>query len=278
MPGTVRTREQRLADWKTIDRRRRALIRTVESRVKKRLSAEKRAVSKAVRKVSGNSIVLDAVNGALLNGIPAWRKLYLQGIYLPVGDSLATATFESVKGMAGEVERKQVPIDVTEVRPLWLDEIRAFAEGILGTEISNVLLTTRKQVARVVTAGIEAGQSIPQIAKGIEGIYDDSIIPKRSVMIARTETIRASNFGSQQGALATGLTLLKEWIATPGGRTRAWHAAADGQEVPIDDPFKVENGKGVTENLMFPADVSLGASADNVINCRCSEGYVPQGA
>ncbi|MBN1631696.1 MAG: hypothetical protein JW990_18225, partial [Thermoleophilia bacterium] len=43
-----------------------------------------------------------------------------------------------------------------------------------------------------------------------------------------------------------------------------------GQVRPIAEPFEVANRKGVLEYLMFPGDRSLGASAENVIQCCCA--------
>ena len=37
--------------------------------------------------------------------------------------------------------------------------------------------------------------------------------------------------------------------------------------------YLVESPEGINEELGFPGDISQGASAGNVINCRCTEGY-----
>jgi uncharacterized protein with gpF-like domain len=60
----------------------------------------------------------------------------------------------------------------------------------------------------------------------------------------------------------------KYWMAILDDRTREWHVEADGQKRPLDQPFIV-----MGENLMYPKDTSMGASAENVINCRCSTVY-----
>jgi hypothetical protein len=44
---------------------------------------------------------------------------------------------------------------------------------------------------------------------------------------------------------------------------------ADGQRVGVDDVFTVGG-----ERLRFPSDSSLGASAKNIINCRCISAVV----
>ena len=86
--------------------------------------------------------------------------------------------------------------------------------------------------------------------------------------IARTETTRVENSArmdvGEQGK-KMGFSMLKEWVATSDDRTRPAHADADGQQVPIDEPFIVDG-----EKLMYPGDISMGASPSNVINCRCT--------
>lgn len=57
--------------------------------------------------------------------------------------------------------------------------------------------------------------------------------------------------------------MIKEWASAEDSRTRPSHAAADGDEVPLDEPFSVGG-----ELLMVPGDPR--GSAKNVANCRCS--------
>jgi hypothetical protein len=57
----------------------------------------------------------------------------------------------------------------------------------------------------------------------------------------------------------------KKWEAILDTRTRHSHVEADNQVVPFDGFYTVQGQK-----LRFPGDMSLGATLDNVINCRCS--------
>lgn len=57
----------------------------------------------------------------------------------------------------------------------------------------------------------------------------------------------------------------KEWHTIMDGRERDTHAIANGQIVPIDEPFIVGGYK-----MMFPRDVTYGAPPKEIINCRCS--------
>lgn len=60
----------------------------------------------------------------------------------------------------------------------------------------------------------------------------------------------------------------KRWDAVGDDRMRPWHSDADSQVVKADDTFTVGG-----ELLMFPGDTSYGATAKNIINCRCSVTY-----
>jgi len=59
--------------------------------------------------------------------------------------------------------------------------------------------------------------------------------------------------------------IFKTWTAFLTEVTREWHADADDQTVLQSDPFVVGG-----EYLMFPGDMSLGATLKNICNCRCN--------
>ena len=131
--------------------------------------------------------------------------------------------------------------------------------------LSNVTDSSRKQIKQILNKGVEDGLGVEEIARNMRQSSGGLV---RATRIARTEIIASSNIGSYMGAKATGLNLVKEWISTPDGRVREDHAASDGQEVPMDDLFVV-----MGENLLVPGDWQHGASPENIINCRCSQGY-----
>jgi uncharacterized protein with gpF-like domain len=90
----------------------------------------------------------------------------------------------------------------------------------------------------------------------------DSSVDYRSAMIARTEVISASNQGLILAARQGSVVTTKTWLSASDERTRDDHLDADGQTVPIDQPFDVGG-----EEMDAPGDPS--ASEENVINCRC---------
>lgn len=87
----------------------------------------------------------------------------------------------------------------------------------------------------------------------------------RARRIARTETISAMNAATLEGWRQSEVVGGKEWICACDERAREWHKKADKQQVALEEVFLVGN-----EKLMHPGDSSLGASAKNVINCRCT--------
>ena len=133
-------------------------------------------------------------------------------------------------------------------------------------------------IRAILQQGMEEGWSIPEMSKNLETTFaqwmegdlspedfewfEERMPPFRLETIARTETIKASNAGSEALYKDWGMEQ-KEWLATMDGRTRDAHAAASGQVVGIDESFEVGG-----QMLAYPGDPA--GSAENVINCRCT--------
>lgn len=101
--------------------------------------------------------------------------------------------------------------------------------------------------------------------------FTQRLPPHRTELIARSETMRASNSGSHQLFETWGVRL-KEWLHTQDGRVRPTHRTA-GQTyseggtigpIPISEPFMVGG-----HAMMHPLDPS--APIGEVANCRCTE-------
>jgi len=139
----------------------------------------------------------------------------------------------------------------------------------------------RAKLSQAISDGIANGDTLNTIKNSILDVCDSLYYDlgadtnldaaKRAKLIARNESMVSTNFGATTTASTEGMTR-KEWLSTNDSRTRGSdpkdefdHIEPDGQIVGIDEPFIV-NG----ESLMFPGDSSLGASAGNTIQCRCS--------
>ncbi|WP_306010483.1 phage minor head protein [Bacillus sp. MMSF_3328] len=143
----------------------------------------------------------------------------------------------------------------------WLsNRARREAELIQGATDRDVIMTLWDVVA-------DGKFTIPKAARALEDAY--SFSPSRAETIARTEIISAGRSGQYFADIQSGMVVAKTWMAAQQDRTRDGHRKADGQTVAVDKPFRVANGSGELESLLFPGDTSLGATASNVIMCRC---------
>jgi SPP1 gp7 family putative phage head morphogenesis protein len=122
--------------------------------------------------------------------------------------------------------------------------------------------TTWHAVQEAIIDGEALGEGIDGIAKRIGHVFEQAK-GYRARMIARTETIGASNAASLQAADASGVVGKKTWLAASDPRTRASHVSADGQTVDVKKAFQVG-----ASSMMHPGDPNGGAR--ETVNCRCS--------
>jgi hypothetical protein len=123
--------------------------------------------------------------------------------------------------------------------------------------------TLKGAVRRVIAAALADGLGEAGAVAAIRERIGKVLSRTNAARIARTEMHTASTIGSDMAARSTGLDMIKEWMAAEDNRTRASHADADGQEVPLDEAFQVGSS-----NLMVPGDPN--GPAGEVINCRCA--------
>lgn len=160
----------------------------------------------------------------------------------------------------------------------WLEQYELqFAQQISST--------SNEAIRQLLQAAQAEGWSIPETQKRLDALFEqwgrgtadpallewlaERYAPHRTEMIARTESLRASNFGLYSIYQGWGIQL-KSWMATHDPRTRIDHlkageAYAEGGNpgpIPFDQPFLVGGYQ-----MMMPHDPS--APADQTINCRC---------
>jgi uncharacterized protein with gpF-like domain len=163
------------------------------------------------------------------------------------------------------------PHDVKVSLGTWTDAVDQYIINIAGSKIKHITDTTLNDIRATVGLGMAAGESVEEIANDIDLLYREDIIPFRAPIIARTEVAAASNYGNRMAAKDFERDLLKRWVPILDNNTRDAHAAMAMEEwYQIDDPYIVGG-----ELLMFPGDTSMGASAWNIVNCRCTEIYKP---
>lgn len=89
----------------------------------------------------------------------------------------------------------------------------------------------------------------------------------RARFMAENEVNTAINHARYIGAVNAGKTM-KRWESIIDEVTRKDHIEINGKYIPIGQAFHVGDSW-----MLFPKDTSLGASANQIVNCRCAVIY-----
>lgn len=163
--------------------------------------------------------------------------------------ALIETTIES-----GETNREYIQ---TQFYDKYLDVIASYM--LIDTYIKRYALGVTKQI-------IDA--TFERFSAEDKSITDDYYLSNdRAMFISECEANSILNYRQYSKALKSGKTK-KTWIDVGDKRERKTHLEVGGTTIPINEPFSVGDSL-----LMFPTDHSLGASADEIVNCRCSIQY-----
>lgn len=159
--------------------------------------------------------------------------------------------------------RDEVRLEAKDAREVFESSILQWVRRHALKRATSIMGTLKREVRKVLVESFADGTGEAGTAKAIRERIGKQLSATNAARIARTEMHTASTIGSDQAARSTGLTMIKEWAAAEDSRTRESHNAADGQEVPIDEPFSVGGA-----SLMVPGDPN--GPAKEIINCRCA--------
>jgi hypothetical protein len=126
--------------------------------------------------------------------------------------------------------------------------------------------TVRDQLNTSLDQGLDAGETSAQLADRVKAVFNN-LTSGEAKRVAQTETNMAYNNARHLAMTDAGIQY-KAWLSSHGPNVREAHAIAEEQyidaPIPVEEPFEVGG-----EQLMYPGDDSLGASAGNIINCQC---------
>lgn len=159
------------------------------------------------------------------------------------------------------------------------DYIRQHSQAQAGLIIETTQKETEDAFAKAL-ATLAVGQVIPNpnevASEANKQLRAHNASRSETIAVTETQNMAETAKDYEASAIAgtaalTGLAgkMGKRWNAILDSRTRPAHSLADGQERNINRPFIVDG-----QRMMRPGDTSLGASAGNVINCRCSADYI----
>lgn len=231
------------------------------------LKNEYRKVMKMISDASASYSISALASKAIDSTFRDWMLVLGNG-NKSIANEFAVETIRDISGSLSNVDEEMFDLKKIE------KQIKDLINESIEETVRDINATSKDKIARIIAKGIEEGKTTNEIIKLIDELYLVSMIPNRSKMIAKTETVKSSNAGSYLAALNSPVQLDKVWISIIDSRTRVGefnHVHPDGQKVGINEFFTVSG-----EKMRYPADSSLGASAGNVINCRCSQVYMPK--
>lgn len=142
----------------------------------------------------------------------------------------------------------------------------------LLNDAEQITAYTREIIVKVLSDAAQSGSSFDQIVKLLTS--NNELSTMRARRIARTETVTAANSAAYLNAKESGLLMRKEWLAVNDNRTRHSHKDVDGVTVNIDDYFTVGGAKMLTPGARVQEN-GLPVPPEQVVNCRCTEGFTP---
>jgi hypothetical protein len=184
----------------------------------------------------------------------------LENIYTKIGVSSATFSYDWIRNSVPKTQKDYI-IDFFNAD--WYIEMVNYFRLIGGTKIAGIDITTSDKIKTLLEYVLGQNLSRRDQAKLFEETLNNPAFNRaRSLVIARTESTTAANFGINMGAESSDYEVEKFWINTKDKRTRRSHLLMSRDPIAINQPFIV----GGVE-MMYPGEV--GAPAAEVVNCRC---------
>lgn len=181
-------------------------------------------------------------------------------VYLKVGVLHAAFTLRRINTMG----KKSAPGFFSDA---WNRLMSLFYTNYSASRVSDVTETTREKIQQALDDSY--GMTLSEQATYLtDTLGADDFNRYRAMMIARTESTTAANYGASLGNEDADYLTAKTWIAVMDQNTRPDHVDANGQIVANTDFFIVGSSE-----MYYPGDIS--APASEVINCRCCVAYVP---
>lgn len=123
---------------------------------------------------------------------------------------------------------------------------------------NEINVTTRNQLADVISSGLDAGKNTNEIATDIQSAFTQ-MRATRAAVIAQTAGTAAFESGRVEAFRLAGITI-KRWLTQRDGKVRTTHKKLDGEERAVNETFS--NG------LRYPADPN--GKPSEIIRCRCT--------
>lgn len=134
------------------------------------------------------------------------------------------------------------------------DTLKQRVESAVEEFTQSFIRTDREHLTAIITQGLEEGQSVAQLERAIRERFGH-FRKEQTKLIARTETLRASNEGALDAYKQSGVVMGKQWLTAPDCIDPEC-LALDGRIVSLSKDF-------------FETDYGSGQQPPLHPNCRC---------
>ena len=268
------TDNQKLNVWKATDRRRERFVAHYIPKVNKALKALVAPLFYNAQTAQSHSELTHIVNDGLINDTELIK--FFKEMSVRVGEAEGLAVMSSLKSVEPIEQTKdgEVATDVGSVERTYFQQVmNAYASTHGAEKVTQISNHTREILRKIIKEASEQGESIPNTVKKMRDFFGSDLGKARATRIARTEVLTASSFANNSAGDLLGnkygIKLKKSWLPTPWGDFREHHLAmATKKPIPFEDYYLVGGVR-----MKHPHDPN--APASEVINCRCSEAYIP---
>ncbi len=167
-------------------------------------------------------------------------------------------------------EREATGVELTP----WTDlpEAQQFIENQTFQFVKSMNKKTQADFKRELQKGIDAGESIPQLTKRMEKVFEGYPQQKRAELIARTESARAIMAGKEQAWIQSGVVTHKVWDSQ--NDSCPFCLAMEGKEMDLGSAWFSEGETMVVEfeGKLLEMPMNYGPVPHPPLhpNCRCS--------
>jgi hypothetical protein len=157
-----------------------------------------------------------------------WQSLFLDDTKSIMGDALTQTGDMAMSAIDRSLGGS---FDMAQTRVLaWLEA----AEKRAAWSITDTLYDGIKAELK---DGIDLGESIDDLASRLDDMLDDTDWDGHGEMIARTETLKATNYACKEAMRQSGVCTGATWLCTEDDRTCEACDAMDGAEIDLDENF-----------------------------------------
>lgn len=198
----------------------------------------------------------------------------LKDLYRECGAIFGNASYRATREMAKKAG------DPYGLNSSFLEEMLDFFLNYGFWIASLITNTTKKRISKLLMILVGEGKDRYQIAEEILNDKELEKLKRRGAMIARTEVMRASNYGLYLASTKHTFEVDKVWIARRDSRTRRVprdifdHWDMDGQVKPLNEPFTSRDRLGRVILADMPGDPKTPIGF--TINCRCTVAFIPR--